>query len=107
VSLLHHAERPAVVLLAGASAYAAGLAAGVSSEQVELLKLVAGGVVAIVAAVAWIDYRIDGKIKRHGAEEARLNRARHRLVHKDLEILAAKLNVELPPIPGDEEEEVG
>jgi hypothetical protein len=100
VSLLHHAERPAVVLLAGASAYAAGLAAGVSPEQVEFLKLVAGGVVAIVAAVAWIDYRIDGKIKRH----SKYDRIRHRLMRKDFELVAVKLGVELPPLAEDDEE---
>jgi hypothetical protein len=100
VSLLHHAERPAVVLLAGASAYAAGLAAGVSSEQVEFLKLVAGGVVAIVAAVAWIDYRIERKIRKH----SRFDRLRHRLIRKDFEMVAMKLGVELSPLAEDDEE---
>ncbi len=101
-------ERPVVALVAGTSTYVVGVAAGVSPEHVEVLKLLAGVVAAIVAALAWIDYRIERKMKKELDAHNRVDRMRHGQIRRDFrhgfEHMAIQLNVKLPVFEDEEDE---
>ena len=74
-----------VGLLAG-SVSSAGMAlfgAGIAPEQVSTIVLLAAGVGAVVGSVAWIDKRIEDKIKTHEA----MDTLRHNELLKEIKAI--------------------
>jgi hypothetical protein len=65
------------IALVVASAAAPGAAAALSDEHTQLVSVLVATVAVVAGLIAWIDRRIDKRVKAHEAHEAELDDERH------------------------------